>query len=112
MPAERTIHSPRKADAKDFIDEIAKQIFERARLPNEVLGRIWYLVDTKQRGDLDSTEFVLAMHLLTAYKTGSMRGVPQTLPPGLYDAAARRGGVRTSTPSRPSPDVPPVPAIP
>ncbi|PKX89729.1 EF hand domain protein [Aspergillus novofumigatus IBT 16806] len=92
--------------------DIAKQIFERARLPNEILGRIWNLADTKQRGALDATEFIIAMHLLTSYKSGAMRGIPQTLPPGLYEAAARRGPVRTSVGSRPALDVPPVPAIP
>ncbi|KKZ63203.1 hypothetical protein EMCG_02408 [[Emmonsia] crescens] len=92
--------------------ENAKQIFERARLPNEVLGRIWNLADTKQRGALDATEFIIAMHLLSAYRNGTMRILPQTLPPGLYEAAARRGGVRTSTGSRSSSDIPPVPAIP
>ncbi|GES58684.1 UBA/TS-N domain protein [Aspergillus terreus] len=92
--------------------EAAKQIFERARLPNEILGRIWNLADTKQRGALDATEFIIAMHLLTSYRLGSMRGIPQTLPPGLYDAAARRGSARSSIGSRPGLDVPPVPAIP
>ncbi|KAL2798305.1 hypothetical protein BJX66DRAFT_296141 [Aspergillus keveii] len=93
--------------------EAAKQIFERARLPNEILGRIWNLADTNKRGVLDSTEFIIAMHLLTSYKSGVMRGIPQTLPPGLYDAAARRGGGRASmSGSRPGLDVPPVPAIP
>lgn len=93
--------------------ETAKQIFERARLPNEVLGRIWNLSDTKQRGQLDATEFIIAMHLLTSFKTGAMRGIPSTLPAGLYEAAARRGIARTATGSRASPDVvPPVPAIP
>ncbi|PGH18830.1 hypothetical protein AJ79_00243 [Helicocarpus griseus UAMH5409] len=92
--------------------EHAKQIFERARLPNEVLGRIWNLADTRQRGALDATEFIIAMHLLSSYRNGSMRGLPQVLPPGLYDAAARRGSVRTSTGSRSSSDIPPVPAIP
>ncbi|KAF9886649.1 hypothetical protein FE257_011289 [Aspergillus nanangensis] len=92
--------------------EAAKQIFERARLPNEILGRIWNLADTKQRGVLDATEFIIAMHLLTSYRLGSMRGIPQTLPPGLYDAAARRGPARASVGSRTALDVPPVPAIP
>ncbi|KAL9111579.1 MAG: hypothetical protein Q9227_004067 [Pyrenula ochraceoflavens] len=85
----------------------AKQIFERARLPNEVLGRIWNLADTKERGALDTTEFVIAMHLLASYKSGAMKGVPQALPPGLYEAASRRGIQRTSTGSRPSSAVPP-----
>ena len=84
----------------------AKQIFERARLPNEVLGRIWNLADTKERGALDNTEFIIAMHLLASYKSGAMRGVPQTLPAGLYEAASRRGIQRTSTGSRPSSAIP------
>ncbi|KUL84778.1 hypothetical protein ZTR_07272 [Talaromyces verruculosus] len=92
--------------------ETAKQIFERARLPNEVLGRIWNLSDTKQRGQLDATDFIIAMHLLTSFKTGAMRAIPTTLPAGLYEAASRRGIARTSTGSRMTPDVPPVPAIP
>ncbi|KAJ5571163.1 hypothetical protein N7535_004823 [Penicillium sp. DV-2018c] len=101
-----------KSDVKNGLisGEVAKQIFERARLPNEVLGRIWYLSDTKQRGALDATEFTIAMHLLTSYKSGALRGIPATLPPGLYDAAARRGPARASLGSRP--DVPPIPAIP
>lgn len=94
------------------IGDAAKQIFERARLPNEILGRIWNLSDTKQRGALDSTEFVIAMHLLTAYKTGILKGLPQALPPGLYEAASKRGSARTSVASRSPSNVPPVPAIP
>ncbi|OXV06027.1 hypothetical protein Egran_06203 [Elaphomyces granulatus] len=92
--------------------EVAKQIFERWNLPNEILGRIWNVADTKQRGQLDATEFIIAMHLLSSYRTGAIRGVPQTLPPGLYEAVARRS-IRTSTGSRPGSDIiPPVPSIP
>ncbi|KAL4780836.1 hypothetical protein BJX76DRAFT_336979 [Aspergillus varians] len=92
--------------------ETAKQIFERARLPNEILGRIWNLADTNQRGVLDTTEFIIAMHLLTSFKSGVLRGIPQVLPPGLYEAAARRGGRISMSGSRGGLDVPPVPAIP
>jgi epidermal growth factor receptor substrate 15 len=91
---------------------VAKQIFERAKLPNEVLGRIWNLADTQGRGALDTTEFSIAMHLLASCKSGTMRGVPQTLPPGLYDAAAKRAPARTSTGSYPAPGVPQAPGIP
>ena len=85
----------------------AKSIFERAQLPNEVLGRIWNLADTEQRGSLGLTEFIIAMHLLASYKNGSMRALPQILPAGLYEAAARRGISRQNTGNRPVPDVPP-----
>ncbi|KAL9103714.1 MAG: hypothetical protein Q9163_001264 [Psora crenata] len=82
--------------------ETAKTIFERANLPNEVLGRIWALADTEQKGFLGLTEFVIAMHLLASMKNGSMRALPQILPAGLYEAAARRGAPRQTTGSRPT----------
>ncbi|KAL8769593.1 MAG: hypothetical protein Q9194_005399, partial [Teloschistes cf. exilis] len=84
--------------------EIAKQIFERAQLPNEVLGQVWNLADTEQKGALGLTEFIIAMHLLASYKSGSMRSLPQILPAGLYEAASRRGIPRQVTGSRPTAD--------
>ncbi|KAI1343894.1 hypothetical protein F5Y15DRAFT_368317 [Xylariaceae sp. FL0016] len=70
----------------------AKNIFEKSGLPNEVLGRIWMLADTEQRGALVMTEFVIAMHLLTSMKAGALRGLPNILPAALYEAATRRVG--------------------
>lgn len=99
---------PRIGAESNRIGETAKQIFERANLPNDVLGRIWNLADTEQKGHLGLTEFIIAMHLLASYKNGSMRALPQLLPPGLYEAAARRGVARQMTGSRPiSDNVPP-----
>jgi epidermal growth factor receptor substrate 15 len=77
--------------------EQAKQIFQRAGLPNEVLGRIWNLADTEQRGALQVTEFVIAMHLLASFKSGALRALPNVLPAGLYEAAARRAPSRQSS---------------
>ncbi|KAG8526129.1 uncharacterized protein KY384_000122 [Bacidia gigantensis] len=82
--------------------ETAKSIFERAQLPNETLGRIWALADTEQKGALGLTEFIIAMHLLASMKNGSMRALPQVLPVGLYEAAARRGGPPPGARSRPT----------
>ncbi|KAL8792082.1 MAG: hypothetical protein Q9195_005337 [Heterodermia aff. obscurata] len=84
--------------------DTAKQIFERAQLPNEILGRIWNLADTEQKGSLGLTEFIIAMHLLASYKNGSLRALPQILPAGLYEAAARRGVSRQNTGTRPTSD--------
>ncbi|KAL2261953.1 hypothetical protein VTK26DRAFT_2910 [Humicola hyalothermophila] len=83
--------------------EAAKQIFEKSGLPNEVLGRIWMLADTEQRGALVLTEFVIAMHLLTSMKTGALRGLPNILPAALYEAATRRAPVGTSISRQQSP---------
>ncbi|KAF2183796.1 hypothetical protein K469DRAFT_667491 [Zopfia rhizophila CBS 207.26] len=89
--------------------ENAKQIFEKARLPNETLGRIWNLADTEQRGALGVTEFIIAMHLLASCKTGAMKSPPNNLPAGLYEAASRRGPV-PPPPGRQRPEdpVPPI----
>ena len=78
-----------------FGGSIAKSIFDRAKLPNDVLIRIWNLADIEQRGKLSETEFIIAMHLLASFRSGAMRALPNNLPAGLYEAAARRG-----TPSR------------
>ncbi|KAF2742921.1 hypothetical protein M011DRAFT_252083 [Sporormia fimetaria CBS 119925] len=80
--------------------ENAKQIFEKARLPNETLGRIWNLADTEQRGALVMTEFIIAMHLLASCKTGALKQLPNNLPAGLYEAAARRGALPPPPPGR------------
>ena len=92
--------------------ENARSIFERAQLPNEVLGRIWNLADTEQKGQLGLTEFIIAMHLLSSFKNGSMRALPQILPAGLHEAATRRGIPRQMTGSRPTSDSGPASAIP
>jgi epidermal growth factor receptor substrate 15 len=68
----------------------ARSIFEKSGLSNEVLGKIWQLADTEQRGALVQTEFIIAMHLLSSMKTGTLRSLPNILPPPLYEAATRR----------------------
>lgn len=90
----------------------AKQIFEKSGLSNEVLGRIWMLADTEQRGALVMTEFVIAMHLLTSMKTGALRALPNILPAGLYEAATRRGPAGAALPRSPTGATAPMSAIP
>lgn len=92
--------------------EQAKQIFEKSGLSNEILGRIWMLADTEQRGALVLTEFVIAMHLLTSMKTGALRGLPTILPAALYEAATRRapvGGINPPPGRSPTTATPPLP---
>ncbi|KAI1460972.1 hypothetical protein F4805DRAFT_454420 [Annulohypoxylon moriforme] len=87
----------------------AKNIFEKSGLPNEVLGRIWQLADTEQRGALVQTEFVIAMHLLSSMKSGALRGLPNILPAALYEAATRRVPAPRQSPTTTGP---PISAIP
>ena len=74
----------------------AKAIFEKSGLPNETLGLVWQLADSDQRGAFLLHEFVIAMHLLNALKTGVLKTVPTSLPPGLVEAARRHPGPRQS----------------
>ncbi|KAL7624237.1 hypothetical protein AAE478_005796 [Parahypoxylon ruwenzoriense] len=87
----------------------AKSIFEKSGLPNEALGRIWQLVDTEQRGALVLAEFVIAMHLLTSIKSGTLKAPPNILPAALYEAATRRGSASRHSPTTTGA---PIPAIP
>ncbi|KAK9472864.1 uncharacterized protein V1510DRAFT_448195 [Dipodascopsis tothii] len=77
----------------------AKEIFLRARLPNEVLGQIWNLADTQRRGSLDLTEFIIAMHLIQCTLNGTLETLPAIVPPALY-ASARGSGSGTRSLSR------------
>lgn len=79
--------------------EQARSIFDKSGLPNEMLGRIWGLADTEQRGALALPEFVIAMHLLTSVKTGVLRALPNVLPAGLYEAATRSAAAPRQSPS-------------
>ncbi|KAL7270330.1 hypothetical protein RUND412_006966 [Rhizina undulata] len=97
--------------------DAAKSIFQKAKLPNHTLGLIWSLADRQQRGALGQPEFVVAMHLITCHKNGSLPVLPQILPPGLYEAAAGRPATRNGPDRRPAgrgipPPMPPVPPIP
>lgn len=65
----------------------AKEIFLRARLPTEILGQIWNLVDTQRRGALDLIEFIIGMHLIQCRLNGSLETLPAVIPPALYTAA-------------------------
>lgn len=66
------------------------------------------LADTEQRGALVQAEFIIAMHLLTSLKTGSIRNLPSVLPAPLYEAATRQ----SSAAPRQSPQSTGIPAIP
>jgi epidermal growth factor receptor substrate 15 len=71
--------------------DVARMAFERSGLPSEVLAHVWALADREQRGALDVTEFIIAMHLLASYKAKTLTILPPSVPVALYETAARRG---------------------
>ena len=90
----------------------AREIFQRSKLPTPTLIQIWQLADRQHRGALGAAEFVVAMHLITCSKSGSLPALPQILPPGLYEAAAGRPPGRNGPDRRGGPGRPTVPQIP
>ncbi len=88
------------SDAELLNGERARDIFQKANLPNEQLGQIWNLTDTQRRGALDSTEFIVAMHLIQSCMNGSIKTLPPTLPPGLFEAASGGSPAARQRPSR------------
>lgn len=70
------------AQGRPMIDgPTAREVFMKARLPTEYLGKIWSLVDPDNRGSLTKNEFVLAMHIIQCSINGSLPTIPETLPP-------------------------------
>lgn len=66
----------------------AKDIFLKARLPNQTLGEIWALCDRDTSGVLDKSEFIMAMYLiqLSMCHHPSMNPPPVALPTQLWDS--------------------------
>ncbi|PWN20582.1 hypothetical protein BCV69DRAFT_299065 [Microstroma glucosiphilum] len=80
--------------------EKAKDIFVKSKLPFDKLGAIWNLADTKSRGALDLTDFVIGMYFIQGSMSGSISAIPPTLPQGLYEAAAGGSAGYPSSPLR------------
>ncbi|SMN20869.1 similar to Saccharomyces cerevisiae YBL047C EDE1 Key endocytic protein involved in a network of interactions with other endocytic proteins [Maudiozyma saulgeensis] len=68
----------------------AKDIFLKARLPNQTLGEIWGLCDKNASGSLEKPEFIMAMYLIQLSMTGnpSMNVIPTNLPQSLWTAVS------------------------
>ena len=70
-----------------LIGAMAESIFDGFDQIYDVLSALWSLLEREQGDELDQTDFVLAMHLLTCIKTGTMMSLPLGIPPELYRAA-------------------------
>ncbi|WFD43188.1 hypothetical protein MPSI1_001843 [Malassezia psittaci] len=66
----------------------AKDVFMKSKLPIPKLGAIWNLADTKARGALDLTDFVIGMYYIQGTMNGTIKSIPTTLPPNLYEQAS------------------------
>ncbi|CDS43456.1 ralbp1 associated eps domain containing protein [Echinococcus multilocularis] len=81
--------------------QAAKSFFELSKLPVNVLSQIWELSDVDTDGQLNLSEFSVAMHLVVLHRNGVM--LPTQLPESLLLVAT------SSTLSAPPPPPPPPP---
>lgn len=88
--------------------EQAKDVFLKSKLPFAKLGEIWNLADTKQRGVLDLTDFIIGMHYIQGTMNGTITTLPRVLPPGLYESASESSMAPAvnATPAPPPPQTP------
>jgi len=73
----------------------ARDVFVKSKLPVDKLSQIWSLSDTKSRGSLDVSEFIIAMYFIQGAMSGQVQTIPATLPPFLHDQAASKGPVES-----------------
>ncbi|TIB83245.1 hypothetical protein E3Q06_02990 [Wallemia mellicola] len=80
----------------------ARDVFIKSKLPFDVLGQIWNLADTQNRGSLDLTDFIIGMHFIQCYMNKTISQLPSTLPPAVYEQASA-GRQRSQSPLVSSP---------
>ncbi|THH31752.1 hypothetical protein EUX98_g2432 [Antrodiella citrinella] len=65
----------------------ARDVLVKSKLPVDKLSQIWALSDSKNRGGLDATDFIVAMYLIQAAMSGQLQTIPAILPPYVYEQA-------------------------
>lgn len=89
----------------------AKNIFLKARLPIQVLERIWAVVDQDERGELTRPQFIVAMHLIQCFMNKSMTIMPTAISDQMW-ATAQSGNVNRSASNSAVGSASPVPIVP
>ncbi|KAI7859767.1 hypothetical protein BDC45DRAFT_587054 [Circinella umbellata] len=74
--------------------EKVRNIFNKSKLPNEYLAQIWNLADLRKAGNLNQTEFIIAMHYIAKLMDRSITTLPVQLPAKIYGSAA--GSIQSS----------------
>ncbi|THH31741.1 hypothetical protein EUX98_g2439 [Antrodiella citrinella] len=80
----------------------AREVLIKSKLPMQTLGQIWELADVHKRGYLDAPAFVVAMYLVQGSMAGSIKNLPQSLPPSLYLDASPLSPADTMSPMSPT----------
>lgn len=83
--AANKLHSLKKADRNQLIlGAVVKRIWNRSRLPGDILEQIWNLVDFRRDGTLNKNEFLVGMWLVDQCLYG--RKLPKKIEPIVWDS--------------------------
>ena len=79
------LHSLQNTDSNQLIlGAVVKRIWNRSRLPNDILEQIWNLVDFRRDGTLNKNEFLVGMWLVDQCLYG--RKLPKKIEPIVWDS--------------------------
>ncbi|KAL7749560.1 hypothetical protein RI367_005116 [Sorochytrium milnesiophthora] len=80
----------------------ARNVLVKSGLPNDVLGKIWTLVDTTGSGSLSMAEFILAMYLAARARSAPnpATAVPPMLPPSALQELSMANAQLSSLPGQ------------
>ena len=76
----------------DVVNIIVRDIWRRSRLPDDVLGEVWDLVDTQGMGRLAREEFVVGMFLIDSRLKGNK--LPYKVSDSLWYSVRRLEGIK------------------
>ena len=82
--------------------DASRGFFLKSGLSNDILGKIWSLVDINGNGLLSVEQFTIAMLIIMKIKTGSLLSVPNTIPSSLWVSVGSQPAARTSVTSHDS----------
>ena len=68
--------------------EAAKEIFLQSKLPLDVLGKVWALVDSVGAGKISQNQFMAAMVIIGKLRSGQISSIPASIPQSLWNSIA------------------------
>lgn len=74
-------------------------VFTRSNLSNEILGKIWSLVNPSKSPGLLEWQFIAAMHIIGKLADGSFKSVPTALPSYLQASSIPSSNAAASNPT-------------
>ena len=112
------VHVVRQMDALlvqivcHVIGESAREMFLQSKLPIDMLGKVWALVDSVGAGKISQNQFMVAMVIIARLRTGNLSSVPLSIPQSLWNSIVNSGPLAKTPPLAPANALPQVEDVP